>query len=46
MTFDDIPAGASVFVDANTLPYYFQPHPVMGPACERLVRSIENRHLV
>ena len=46
MTFDDLPAGASVFVDANTLTYYFQPHPTLGPACGRLVRSIENGQLL
>ena len=27
MTFTDIPAGASVFVDANTLVYHFVPEP-------------------
>jgi hypothetical protein len=26
MTFDDIPAGTAVFVDANTFVYYFEPH--------------------
>lgn len=46
MTFDDLPAGASVFIDANTLTYYFQPHPALGPVCARLVRSIEHRHLL
>jgi hypothetical protein len=25
MTFDDMPAGSVVFVDANTFIYYFQP---------------------
>ncbi len=33
MTFDDLPAGTSVFIDANTLTYYFQPHPLLGAAC-------------
>jgi hypothetical protein len=28
MTFADLLAGDSVFVDANTLTYHFQPHPV------------------
>ena len=31
MTFADIPAGSSVFVDANTFVYHFQPHPLYGP---------------
>jgi hypothetical protein len=33
MTFADLVAGDAVFVDANTLTYHFQPHPVWGPAC-------------
>jgi predicted nucleic acid-binding protein len=45
MTFDAIPAGAAVFVDANTLTYYFQPHPVVGPACARLMQRIEHGQL-
>lgn len=45
MTFDDLVAGDQVFVDANTLTYYFQPHPAFGPACQRLVRRIEKRRL-
>ena len=31
MTFDAIPVGAAVFVDANVLVYYAQPHPTLGP---------------
>jgi predicted nucleic acid-binding protein len=46
MTFDDLPAGASVFIDANTLTYYFQPHPALGPVCGRLVKSIEQGQLL
>ncbi len=46
MTFDDLAAGASVFVDANVLTYYFQPHPIHGPACARLVERIEKGQLV
>jgi predicted nucleic acid-binding protein len=36
MTFDDIPAGSAVFVDANPFIYYFEPHPIFGPACRQL----------
>jgi predicted nucleic acid-binding protein len=43
MTFDDISAGSDVFVDANTFIYYFQPHPVFGPACQQLFLRIENK---
>ena len=45
MTFADLPAGASVFVDANTLVYHFQPHPVLGAACTDLVERIERQEL-
>jgi hypothetical protein len=42
MTFADLPAGASIFLDANTLVYHFGPHPVFGPACNQLLQRIEN----
>ena len=45
MTFNDIPAGSAVFLDANTFIYHFQPHPVLGPACQQLMVRIENREL-
>ena len=46
MTFDDLVAGDQVFVDANTLTYHFQPHPVWGPACTQLLQRIKNQELV
>jgi predicted nucleic acid-binding protein len=46
MTLDDLPAGASVFVDANPLTYYFEPHPTLGAACARLMQAIEHGQLV
>ncbi len=45
MTFADLPAGASVFLDANTLVYHFQPHAVFGPACTDLVERVERQEL-
>lgn len=45
MTFADLPANASVFVDANTLIYHFQPHPVLGPPCTALMKRIELKEL-
>ncbi|MHB1424000.1 MAG: type II toxin-antitoxin system VapC family toxin [Gemmataceae bacterium] len=45
MTFADLPAGAAVFVDANTLVYPFQPHPLLGAACTDLVERIERQEL-
>ena len=45
MTFDQIPAAAAVFLDANTLVYHFTNHPIFGPACTQLVKRIEHQHL-
>ncbi len=45
MIFADIPAGSAVFVDANIFVYYFEPHPVYGPACQQLLLRIENNDL-
>jgi predicted nucleic acid-binding protein len=45
MTFDDMPAGSAVFVDANIFVFYFEPHPVFGPACQQLFLRIENNGL-
>lgn len=42
MTFDDIPAGVSIFLDANPLVYHFAPDPVFGAACGRLLTGIAN----
>jgi len=45
MIFADLPLGASVFLDANTLVYHFGPHPVFGPACNQLLQRVENGDL-
>jgi predicted nucleic acid-binding protein len=45
MTFDDIPTGSAVFVDANIFIYYFEPHPVLGPPCQQLLLRIENNDI-
>lgn len=45
MTFEDIPAGDSVFLDANVLVYYFLADPVYGPACRDLLQRIEHWEL-
>jgi predicted nucleic acid-binding protein len=45
MTFAQIPAGAAVFLDANTRVYHFTKHPSFGPACTQLVKRIEHQHL-
>jgi uncharacterized protein len=43
VTFDAIPAGTDVFLDANTLIYHFTNHAKYGPACTRLLERIEHR---
>lgn len=45
MIFADLVAGDAVFVDANTLTYHFEPHPVWGPPCADLLQRIENKEL-
>lgn len=42
MTFADLSAGESIFLDANILVFYFAPHAVYGPACDQLVQKIRN----
>jgi predicted nucleic acid-binding protein len=45
MTFDQIPSGTEVFLDANTLIYHFTAEPSMGAACTRLIERIEQGDL-
>jgi predicted nucleic acid-binding protein len=40
MTFNQIPANASVFIDANIFIYYFTPDPVLGPECRLLMERL------
>jgi predicted nucleic acid-binding protein len=46
MTFLDIPAGASVFLEANVLVYHFTADPQFGPPCTDLIRRIEQQEIV
>ena len=41
MTFADLAAGQSVFLDANVLVYHFAPDPDFGPHCTSLIRRID-----
>lgn len=41
MTFDQIPAGARLFLDANALVYHFTNDPKFGLACNKLLKQIE-----
>ena len=46
MIFTDIPAGADVFLDANTFIYYFTADPGFGPACAGLLTRIKGGDIV
>jgi len=41
MTFADLVRGESLFVDANTFVFHFQPHPVFGSSCTDLFNRVE-----
>jgi predicted nucleic acid-binding protein len=43
VAFDDLLAGTAVFVDANCLLYAATADPQYGPACQRLLRRVENQ---
>jgi predicted nucleic acid-binding protein len=45
MIFADVPSGASLFVDANTLVYHFAADPLLGPACRQLLDRIKVRDI-
>jgi hypothetical protein len=46
MTFDQIPQGEQLFVDANPLIYCFNADPVYGAACQALMTRIERQEIV
>jgi predicted nucleic acid-binding protein len=45
MTFSALPAGASIFLDANALVYHFAADPVFGPACQQLITRIQAQQI-
>lgn len=45
MIFTDIPAGAAIFLDANTFIYSFIAHPVFGGACTSLLDRIDHQEI-
>lgn len=45
MTFNDLPSGATVFIDANCLVYAATSDPTYGAPCQRLLDEIENKNL-
>jgi predicted nucleic acid-binding protein len=46
MTFDDIPDGEAVFLDANPFLHYFTAHARYGAVAQRLIDRIENQIIV
>jgi predicted nucleic acid-binding protein len=46
MSFTALADGESVFIDAIILVYHFGPHPILGPACNDLIRRVENQSLI
>ncbi len=45
MTFADLPAGAAVFLDANTFVYHFIADPSYGAACTSLLERLERQEI-
>ncbi len=45
LIFGDIPAGAAIFLDANTFVYSHSLHPQLGAASTQLLERIERREL-
>jgi predicted nucleic acid-binding protein len=45
MTFDTIPAGTAVFIDANIFIYAVTADPRYGPTCEKLLQRVENKEI-
>ncbi len=42
MIYSDLPAGATLFVDASPFIHHFQPNPAYGPASTEFLERIEN----
>jgi predicted nucleic acid-binding protein len=45
MTFAELLAGDSVFMDANTFVYHFAPDPLLRSPCSQLLQRIENQEI-
>jgi predicted nucleic acid-binding protein len=45
MIYADLPAGASVFVDASPFIHHFEPNAVFGPASTEFLERIENQEI-
>ncbi len=45
MTYADLPAGATVFVDAGVFIHHFEPNALYGPAATTFLERIENQEI-
>jgi predicted nucleic acid-binding protein len=45
MIYSDLPAGATVFVDAGPFIYHFEPNPIFGPASTDMLERVENQEI-
>lgn len=45
MTYVDLPAGATVFVDATVFIHHFEPNALYGPAATQFLERIENQEI-
>jgi predicted nucleic acid-binding protein len=45
MILSDIPAAATIFLDANVLVYHFAPDPLFGPACTDLLLRVKRQEV-
>lgn len=45
MTFADLAAGATIFLDANPLVYHFAPDPIFGASCSELLGRVAKGEL-
>ena len=45
MTYADLPAGATVFVDASVFIHHFEPNALYGPAATEFLERIENQEI-
>jgi predicted nucleic acid-binding protein len=46
MIYSDLPAGATVFVDASVFIHHFEPNPRFGPAATEFLERIENQEII
>ena len=45
MIYADLPAGATVFVDASVFIHHFEPNALYGPASTTFLERIENQEI-